>query len=68
MAIAYIDSYRNIDFKLLLGEIVAAQYKDEKWFRARIIEVTEASDEYINDFAEVEQIRVLISSNHQVQR
>ena len=47
-----------MNYKLLLGEIVAAQYKDEKWFRARIIEVTEASDEYINDFDEVEQIRV----------
>ena len=43
---------------MLLGEIVAAQYKDEKWFRARIIEVTETSDEYINDFDEVEKIRV----------
>lgn len=55
----FYNSSRTINSRPLSpGEIVAAQYKDEKWFRARIIEVTEASDEYIDDFAEVEKIRV----------
>ena len=56
----FYNSCRTVNSRPLTpGEIVAAQYKDDKWYRARIIELSEATMEYDDDFANcIEKVRV----------
>ena len=56
----FYNSCRTVNSRPLTpGEIVAAQWKDDKWYRARIIELSEATMQYDDDFANcIEKVRV----------